>query len=65
MNHLYRWLALGWLATTSYFGLAQTPTANYIISRTYKQAGITEDPAGANFTATASYACSGSGSRFT
>lgn len=58
MNHLYRWLALGWLATTPYFGLAQTPTANYIISRTYKQAGITEDPAGANFTATANQAAS-------
>ncbi|MCF0070785.1 RHS repeat-associated core domain-containing protein [Dyadobacter sp. CY261] len=58
MNYLYRWLALGWLATTSYFGLAQTPTANYIISRTYKQAGITENLAGTNFTATANQAAS-------
>jgi RHS repeat-associated protein len=58
MNHLYRWLALSWLATTSYFGLAQTPTANYIISRTYKQAGINENLAGANFTATANQATS-------
>jgi RHS repeat-associated protein len=54
MNNLYRWLALGWLATTSHFGLAQTPTANYIISRTYKQAGINENLTGTSFNATAS-----------
>lgn len=58
MNNLYRLLVLCWLVTTSHFSLTQTPMANYIISRIYKQAGVNENLEGSRFAATANQATS-------
>ncbi|ADB38157.1 RHS repeat domain-containing protein [Spirosoma linguale] len=58
MNQLYQWLAIGCLLTTFLPSLAQTPGTNYTISRTYKQANISENLTGSGFTATAQQATS-------
>lgn len=58
MNHYYRFGLLGWLLLLTNQIWAQTPSINYIISRTYKQAGISEDFSAATFSANSNQAAS-------